>query len=70
MIVKLSGTKKSLRTRYSSVEHRVRIRTVKGRRVGGEAACTSSRKPQVRFPVHQAKLWVGELKGDGWVHED
>lgn len=48
-------------------ENRVKERE---KRVGGEAACTSSRKPQVRFPVHQAKLWVGELKGDGWVHED
>lgn len=40
------------------------------KRVGGDAACNSSRKPQMRFPVHQVKLWVGELKGDGWVDGD
>lgn len=40
------------------------------KRVQGEAVCNSSRKPRVRFLVHQAKLWVGELKGDGWVDGD
>lgn len=24
----------------------------------------------MRSPVHQAKLWAGELKGDGWVDAD
>lgn len=24
----------------------------------------------MKSPVHQAKLWAGELKGDGWVDAD
>lgn len=37
---------------------------------GEGAVCNSSRKPQVKSPVHQAELWVGELKGDGWADAD
>lgn len=24
----------------------------------------------MKSPVHQAKLWAGELKGDGWADAD